>query len=80
MENHATGTVSTQGQEVEGGGMQFYRCILCGHVVSVWDIKAHHGCPKCKNPRIKPSELSFWEKIVELVKHPQFWKWHEDAL
>lgn len=64
----------------EGKGLAFYRCVLCGHVVSVWDIKQHYGCPKCKNPRIKPSELSMWEKIVQIFKHPKFWKWDEAAL
>jgi predicted Zn-ribbon and HTH transcriptional regulator len=61
-------------------GLQFYRCILCGHVVSIWDIKEHRGCPKCKNPRIRPSDLSLWEKIVEICKHPAVWAWGKVSL
>jgi DNA-directed RNA polymerase subunit RPC12/RpoP len=58
-------------------GMPFYRCILCGHVVSLWDIKKVNGCPKCGNTRIRPSDLSFTEKIVQICKHPAVWKWKE---
>lgn len=57
-------------------GVMFYRCNLCGGVVSKWDIKEHKGCPKCANPRIKPSNLSLWEKIVQIVKHPKVWTWN----
>lgn len=56
-------------------GLQFYRCILCGEPVSKWDIHEYHGCPKCGNARIRPSDLSLWEKIVQMVKHPAVWKW-----
>lgn len=64
----------------EGRGLPFYRCVLCGHVVSIWDIKEIQGCPKCKNTRIRPSELAWWEKIIQLFKHPCFWKWGEVGL
>ena len=57
------------------GGMLFYRCNLCGHVVNKWDIKESKGCPKCANPRIKPTNLSLWEKIVQIIKHPKVWEW-----
>lgn len=55
----------------------FYRCLLCHRVVSQWDIEAHKGCPKCGGVRISPSDLSCWEKFVQIIKHPQVWKWHE---
>ncbi len=61
-------------------GMPFYRCILCGTVVSVWDIREHHGCPKCKNSRVRPSELSLWEKIVQICKHPAVWRWNKEGM
>ena len=57
------------------GGLMFYRCNLCGHIVSKWDIKESKGCPKCANPRIKPTNLSLWEKIVQIIKHPKVWEW-----
>lgn len=56
-------------------GLLFYRCTLCRSVVSQWDIEEHAGCPKCRNPRVSPSELTVWEKIVQVVKHPAVWRW-----
>jgi hypothetical protein len=56
-------------------GVRFYRCRLCQAVVSPWDIKTHHGCPKCHHTRISPTALSFWEKMMQLIKHPAFWRW-----
>jgi len=56
-------------------GLQFYRCILCGHAVSEWDISKYHGCPKCGNVRIRPTNLTTWEKLVEIIKHPRVWEW-----
>lgn len=53
----------------------FYRCVLCGTVVSQWDIDEHRGCRKCGNSRIRPSNLSLWEKIVQILKHPKIWTW-----
>lgn len=57
-------------------GLQFYRCILCGCVVSPWNVRAGEGCPKCAGSRITPTNLSFLEKIVQIVKHPKVWSWH----
>ena len=56
-------------------GTLFYRCVLCGSVVSKWDIDEHHGCKKCGNARIRPSDLSPWEKLVQILKHPRVWAW-----
>lgn len=56
-------------------GTQFYRCMLCSNVVSKWDIHEHHGCSRCGNTRIRPSDLSWWEKIVQVLKHPKVWAW-----
>lgn len=56
-------------------GLLFYRCMLCGAVVSQWDINERHGCRKCGNVRVRPSDLSLWEKIVQIVRHPAVWKW-----
>jgi hypothetical protein len=59
-------------------GLPFFRCTLCMGVVSCWDIyKEPHSCPKCGATRISPTNLSFMEKIVQLVKHPIFWRWDE---
>lgn len=58
-------------------GLQFYRCVLCGHVVSKWDIAEKHGCPKCRGTKIKPSNLSTWEQICQMIMHPRVWKWCE---
>jgi hypothetical protein len=58
-------------------GKLFYRCELCHSVVSEWDIKKHKGCGKCGNVRIRPSDLSFLEKLIQIVKHPKIWAWNE---
>ena len=52
--------------------------MLCGDVVSVWDIK-QGGCQKCGGVRIRPSNLSLWEKLVQLCKHPKVWKWADEG-
>lgn len=71
-----------QGQFIEDDssdsekGLLFYRCTLCTKAVSKWDIVKHKGCPKCANPRIKPTNLSLLEKLVQLVKHPKVWEWN----
>ena len=56
-------------------GVMFFRCLLCRGVVSPWDIKEIQACPKCGQRRISPSNLSFFEKIVQFCKHPKFWEW-----
>ena len=59
-------------------GLSFYRCMLCGSVVSFWDIK-RGGCQKCGGVRIRPSGLSLWEKITQIFKHPKIWAWPQDS-
>jgi hypothetical protein len=44
-------------------------------VVSKWDIESIHGCPKCKNNKISPSDLSLVEKLTQIAKHPKVWRW-----
>lgn len=57
-------------------GISFYRCVLCGGIVNKWDIKESQGCPKCANPRLKPTNLSLWEKFIQICKHPKVWAWN----
>ena len=59
-------------------GLEFYRCMTCGHVVSFWDIK-QGGCKNCGGTRVKPSYLSWWEKVVQVAKHPKVWAWPSDG-
>jgi hypothetical protein len=60
-------------------GIPFYRCTLCHNVISLWDIyKGSHNCPKCGGARITPTNLSLWEKIVQVMKHPKVWRWNEE--
>jgi len=63
-----------------GDGIMFFRCLLCGSVVSAWDIREHAGCRKCGGARIRPTNLTVWEKIVQIVRHPRVWKWKELGL
>jgi hypothetical protein len=50
---------------------------LCRRVVSRWDIEKHHACPACGQAKISPTNLVWWEKLVQIVKHPALWKWGE---
>lgn len=60
------------------GGQTFYRCYLCGSVVSQWDIDKHNACLNCGHSKISPTNLSLLEKIVQIFKHPAIWKWSND--
>ena len=55
--------------------IRFFRCTLCTTVLSVWDIKNKFSCPKCGNNRIAQTNLGLKEKIIQLIKHPLFWRW-----
>lgn len=56
-------------------GLMFYRCRLCHRVVSLWDIRKYHACPYCRHATISPTNLTLWEKLVQIVKHPKVWEW-----
>ena len=56
-------------------GVLFYRCELCKTVVSPWDIRQHFSCPKCGQVRVRQTNLSLWEKLVQIAKHPKVWEW-----
>lgn len=56
------------------GRLVFFRCELCHRVVSEWDIKKG-CCQHCSGSRIRPTELTFLEKIVQVIKHPNIWGW-----
>lgn len=58
-------------------GLLFYRCYLCKNIVSKWDLKENHEC-RCGHSKISPTNLTAWEKIVQIVKHPAVWKWSDD--
>lgn len=59
-----------------GEGVLFYRCTLCTKVVSPWDIVDIGCCKNCGCTKISPTNLSLWEKIVQVVKHPKVWEWN----
>ena len=61
-------------------GITFYRCVLCGKVVNLWDLYLIGHCPKCACPRVQPTNLSWWEKIVQIGKHPAVWRWNEKRI
>jgi len=60
-------------------GVSFYRCTLCQTVISPWDIQRTHGCPKCGGTKMRASNLSLREKLVQVFKHPQVWRWSDDS-
>jgi DNA-directed RNA polymerase subunit RPC12/RpoP len=55
-------------------GSPFYRCTMCRSVVSVWDIE-QGGCGHCGSKRVLLANLSLWEKLVQIFKHPKVWQW-----
>lgn len=62
----------------EGTGVPFWRCFLCGKVVSPWDIDKG-GCQHCGSSKISPTNLSLLEGIVQIIRRPsllKFWR-HE---
>ncbi len=52
----------------------FYRCVACTRVVNIWQIKSGDGCT-CGEKKVKPTNLSWWEMLVQIIKHPKVWKW-----
>ena len=59
-------------------GLPFFRCTLCRGVVSLWDIHNEpHTCRKCGGARISPTNLGWFEAIVQIIKHPKIWTWNE---
>ena len=65
-----------EAEEETPAGVPFYRCKLCGTVVSPWDIyEKHTGCTVCSCRQIVPTNLTFTEKIIQIVKHPKIWEW-----
>jgi len=46
----------------------FYRCHLCHSVLSPWDLK-QTSCPVCGGSKVSPTNLTIWEKIVQIAKN-----------
>lgn len=61
-------------------GLQFYRCMLCNRIVTVWDIRERQGCRHCGNRKLKPTDLTMIEKLVQILKHPAVWRWKHESL
>jgi hypothetical protein len=56
-------------------GTAFYRCKMCRGVVSPWDIQ-EGGCRNfCKGSEIVPTNLSLFEKLMQIIRHPKVWTW-----
>jgi len=55
----------------------FYRCLTCQKPVSQWDIKKIGKCPNCNGHKVSPANLTFFEKLNQIVKHPKVWKWEQ---
>lgn len=61
-------------------GLTFYRCLLCSGVVSVWDIRTHGACRRCNSVRVRPSDLTIWEKLGQVIRHPRVWEWKNETV
>lgn len=55
--------------------IQFYRCELCHGVVAPWDVMERGGCPKCGGRRLRLTNLSFFEKVWQILRRPRVWRW-----
>lgn len=58
----------------EGKGIPFYRCTTCHRPVSNWDVN-NGGCAYCGQTRFKPTNLTFWEGIKEIIRNPRILKY-----
>lgn len=58
--------------------LQFYRCVLCHRVVNLWDLREHKACPHCGHAKMSPTNLTLWEKVVQIAKHPKVWTWKNE--
>lgn len=54
----------------EGKGTPFFRCTMCSRPVPPWDI-AKGGCQACGSGRLIPTNLTFWEKVILIIKYPK---------
>ena len=68
--------LAEEGQTDGDDGLLFYRCYLCKGIVSKWDLEENHEC-RCGHTKISPTNLTIWEKIVQIFKHPAIWKWSD---
>ena len=59
----------------EGKGAAYFRCLLCGRPVSPLDLDQSHGCAHCGHTRIRPSDLTLWEKVLEVLRNPKILKY-----
>lgn len=58
----------------EGTGIAYFRCYLCRRPISPDDLDTHHGCAHCGHHRVCPTSLTFWEKCMEIIRHPKILK------
>ena len=75
MDSNLLEAMADQNQDSDDG-MTFYRCYLCNKIISKWDLEANHEC-KCGHGKISPTNLTIWEKVVQVFKHPAIWKWSD---
>lgn len=57
--------------------IKFYRCMGCTAVVAPWDVKETGGCRKCGGGRLRLTNLSWWEKLVQMIRRPAIWRWSD---
>lgn len=58
--------------------MMFYRCMMCSKVVNQKEILRGEGCPNCAGGKVRPTNLSLLEKIVQICKNPRVWRWKNE--
>lgn len=58
--------------------LYFFRCQTCQKPVSQWDIHELGKCPTCGGHKVSPTNLTFIEKVQQILKHPKIWKWKDE--
>ena len=77
MDSNYLEMLAASEQTDSDGGLLFYRCYLCKRIISKWDLARSYEC-KCGHGKLSPTNLTIWEKFVQILKHPATWKWSDD--
>jgi DNA-directed RNA polymerase subunit RPC12/RpoP len=54
----------------EGEGAAYFRCVLCGRPSAETTLQEHGECGYCGGKRMQPTDLTFFEKVIEIIRHP----------
>lgn len=58
----------------------FFRCCGCNAPVAPWTVTKRGCCTKCGGGKVRPSNLSLFETLCEVIKRPDVWNWHKEGI